>query len=46
MALLGLGAVLLLHGLAILELSLGWLAPLVTAVLGSVLLATGLSRRP
>ena len=43
---MALGGVLLLDARGGVELSLGALASLVCALLGSVLLATGLSRRP
>lgn len=45
LALLALGALLLLHSQGAIELRLGALAPIACAAVGAVLLASGLSRR-
>jgi hypothetical protein len=44
-AVLALGAVLLLHETGVIELSFGILAPVACAATGAILLAAGLSRR-
>jgi hypothetical protein len=45
LAVLALGAVLLLDETGVIELSFGLLAPVACAAAGAILLATGLSRR-
>jgi hypothetical protein len=45
LALLALGAVLLLDALGVLDLGFGVFAPIACAVTGAILLANGLSRR-
>ena len=44
-ALLGLGGLLWLDELGVVRLGVGWVAPAICAVVGAVLLTTGLSRR-
>ena len=45
LAVLALGAVLLLHALDVIELSFAFFAPVACAATGAILLANGLSRR-
>ena len=44
LAVLAVGAVMLLNGLDAIDLSLEWFAPLACAAVGSILLANGLNR--